>query len=162
MTINVKGQAEVDSKLVVNDLISNVEIHLDDYYPIVWDAKVTGNYSNDTINAGRIADVINQIPEYSFEAATPVDLTITLYWSWAFENNNGTSVGKAADLFDGDHLTSDEADTFLGILNNDANYGVANVKNEFTKDEVHDKYDGRYVLNMSFSFSVTMEQIQNA
>jgi len=172
LVINVNGYAEVDAVLSFSELTAS-EITLNSqYYPVIWDAKVVGNGLNEDYalggpETGKLSSVYAWIKtlEYHFEAGTDVDLTITLSWSWAFDNTLNLSVtGEASDLINGaGNLTADEADTYLAILGNSQDTSVANAVNTPKYELIKEKYPvaaDKSVLSTSLSFELTMTQEQ--
>ena len=59
-------------------------------------------------------------------------------------------------------MTADEADTYLAILGNKQNTSGSTVVKSPLYETVKQKYNDKYELDTSFSFALTMTQVQEA
>lgn len=129
VSLNVKGQPEVLSKIDVTSTIA--DIYLDDdanaengrYYPVKWSISGTATINDKDqlpakktdLTGAQMAELLANLSATNIPANVKVNYELTISWSWAF---NGVADAGVLDLFttddDADTLTGDKADTVLG------------------------------------------------
>ncbi len=170
MTITVNGTAEVMASLTIKIADGFKDISLSDattpnkntYNPLKWTAtaKVTVDSvegATDTIAENKtLSEVQTALNSYSqkFETAKTIKAEFTLSYTWEFERTGAeaTTTLVNSTVTPETTISSDEADTILGMLANgtisasDAQYGYAST---WTAEKT-----------VSFSLSATLAQIQ--
>ena len=146
MLININGEAEVNSRIVVN-AESTEQIELTApvaYRPIQWTLKVTNNEvggsavdglsTTTTDDFEDIVTLLEKVGSDNIAANKRTNVNLELSWEWAFEIDD----------------TTNEYDTMLGDLA------------VLSDDQLEAKYGTAPVGNTSFNFSLTIdiEQIQ--
>lgn len=139
VSLNVKGQPEVLSKIDVTSTIA--DIYLDDdadaengrYYPVKWSISGTATINDvdqlpadkTDLTGAEMAELLANLSATNIPANVKVNYELKISWSWAF---NGVADAGVLDLFTtdaADKLTGDEADTVLG--NDGKHYNDADV-----------------------------------
>lgn len=134
MTIEIKGTAEVASKL--NIKVADVqEISLTygstTYNPVKW---TLNDSEKDVVKDGTLAAVeaeLNKVQDVEYNAGDTVNKTYTLTWTWAFDGGN------------------DAADTALGLL-----------AAEKTATKVGEEDITASNLTVKFTITASIEQIE--
>ena len=163
MTITVKGKAEVDAKMdiAVPDSVTAKDISLkwtpkgdgateQTYAPIVWKLTIAGTVGETdkaSTTTGSLDDCITAInTSEALSAGTEVDLTYTLTWTWAFDDDSAVkaTVPAGADR--------DVLDTILGTI-----AGTTPATTTTTIDDV--VYTA--ALDIEFALNISVEQTQN-
>jgi hypothetical protein len=111
LSVYIAGQPEVASKISFNATATK-EVHLDDYYPIVWTVthELEGelNETTKTFNrlkgTGGLIEYVNELgDDYAAAPNTKYESTMTISWSWAFYVDDATDV---LDTVLGDYAVS--------------------------------------------------------
>ena len=131
-------------------------IYNNTYYPIQWNlsANLNGNGVSET---GTLDQCITALESAvtKVEAGSPISVQVDLSWVWVFENGDQSCGVK----FDGNAITKNMADTFLGIL---ASESVATNGFGYDYSKVSSQFSTNSKLKVGFeNFVVSIEQIQN-
>ncbi len=148
MTINVVGEAEVLAELTISvkgvtDGEDAQEIHLGDYYPIVWSIS-----DGTTTTTGSLDEIVTALQGGSaiINPGSAVDKNYTLSWSWAEET--GTTDEEKAE--------NNKNDTIIGYLS--AGKTIDEINAVYGENTITDATE--YSTSINMVVSVSVEQIQ--
>lgn len=152
MTISISGSAEVLAKLSITTTETPTEIHLGDYYPVVW-TLTDGDKLNES---GKLSTVLASLSGTSatFDAGTSYSKTYTLSWEWALETGEN----------DDDKATNNAKDTLIGYKAAGKEY--ADISNTYVGSKLLSEVVASVtaynaiVTQMSFNLQISVEQIQ--
>lgn len=151
MTISISGSAEVLAKLSITTIGDVSQIHLGDYYPVVW--KLTDG--GELIVSGELSYVLDTLlgTSTTFSAGDSYDKYYTLSWEWPLETG----------ATDDEKATNNAKDTLIGYKAQ--NKGYADIKDTYVgskllSEVVTSVNYGEIATVMSFNLQISVEQIQ--